>query len=318
MAKTPYSDLGSTDILSGHISGLQHSVNKMEGVLNMKTSNIAGHPLVAVADQDDPSMRYRIYEGTIRNWLDNPAPVIYRGGVVVPGTEYTAYPAYGVVVFNTQQAANAAITADVSYVMEGSATIDSINANTDNLLNMLPVSHTFAGYWRSANITAGVFGNTAASVDPNYLVALPLLVPQDTTVDAIGTYVVSAGLATSYARLGLYADDGTFYPGALLEDSGEFVLSTAGAKTTTFAVARTLTRGIYWLVSNVNDDNPGWQYHDWDTLLPLGIDGSLQGAMAVGLMAAQAYGPLPAAFPAGAAKKFPGGTVCPAVFVRPV
>ncbi|HEY8414989.1 MAG TPA: hypothetical protein VIK99_04380, partial [Thermaerobacter sp.] len=116
MAQTPFRDLGSVDILAAHVSGLQHAVNKIEQVLNMRTSSVTGHVLTPVTDQDDPALRYRIYEGSIRNWLEDPAPVIRRNGQVVPSSEYVLHPAYGVVVFHQQQAANAQITADFTCV----------------------------------------------------------------------------------------------------------------------------------------------------------------------------------------------------------
>ncbi|WP_147476328.1 hypothetical protein [Corallococcus sp. AB032C] len=129
MAKTPYSDLKSEDILSAHISGLQHSVNKIEEVLNMKIQNVTGHTLVPVTDQDDPSLRYRIYEGTIRGWLDNPSPVIYRNGAPVDPSEYTISPGHGVVVFHQQQLSTDVITADFTYVIAGSSVLDQILAD---------------------------------------------------------------------------------------------------------------------------------------------------------------------------------------------
>lgn len=307
MAKTPFSDLGSTDILSGHISGLQHSVNKIEEVLNMKTSSIAGHPLTAVVDQDDPAMRYKIYEGTIRNWLSTPTPVIYRDGIAVPGTEYTAFPAYGVVVFNTQQAAAAAITADVSYVANQSTVVDSIG-------DILPILHV-SGQFRSNNLGAAAFLIAAASVDTATIVCHPFIVPETTTYDMIAARAVAAGLAGSLARIGLYADNGSMYPGALLFDSGDLNISTAGVKSA--ALNLTLDRGIYWLASIVNDDNPGWMYHDWAAMLQLGVDGTLTGSPAVGWKVAQAFGAFPASFPVGALGKYGGeATRNPAVFLR--
>jgi hypothetical protein len=49
MAKTPFKDLGSVEILSGHISGLQHALNKIEEVLNMRTNVATQHKLNPVA-----------------------------------------------------------------------------------------------------------------------------------------------------------------------------------------------------------------------------------------------------------------------------
>ena len=129
MAQTPYNSLKSEDILAGHISGLQTDINKIQNVLNMKTGTRSGHKLNPVADQDDPALRYRIYEATERNWLDTPAPVIYRNGVVVDTSEYILQAPYGVVVFHEQQNSTDNITADFTYVLGASTKIETIDNN---------------------------------------------------------------------------------------------------------------------------------------------------------------------------------------------
>jgi hypothetical protein len=137
MAKTPYKSLQSEDILSGHISGLQTDINKIQDVLDMKTSKRSGHKLNPVIDQEDPSLRYRIYEGTERNWLEEPQPIIYRNGEVVDVSEYTLYAPYGVVVFKEQQKSNDNITADFDYIEGQSSKIETIendvSKNADNI-----------------------------------------------------------------------------------------------------------------------------------------------------------------------------------------
>ncbi|PHA62856.1 hypothetical protein [Bacillus wiedmannii] len=129
MAKTPYVDLTTEDILSAHISGMAHSINKIEGVLNMKTKDRAGLPLKAVSNQDDVSLQYRIYEGNIRNWTK---AVIKRNGVVVPDTEYVIQEAFGVIVFHSPQAPSDSVSADVTHVDESSERLETIEkANED-------------------------------------------------------------------------------------------------------------------------------------------------------------------------------------------
>lgn len=126
MAKTPYTDLSTQDILSAHISGLAHSVNKIEDVLNMKTVSVTNVTLNAVVDQQDTSIRYRIYEGSIRNWT---AFTLYRNGTVVDAAEYTAQGGYGVVVFHTQQLPTDVITADITYIDASSTRLETIETN---------------------------------------------------------------------------------------------------------------------------------------------------------------------------------------------
>jgi conjugal transfer/entry exclusion protein len=137
MAITPYRDLKTEDILAAHISGLQHSVNKIEEVLNMKTQIVINETLYPVTDQDDPSLRYRIYEGKIRGWLDNPAPVIYRNGEVVPASEYVISPGHGVVVFHQQQLSTDEISADFDCVIAESSVLEQILQQIADLQNRL-------------------------------------------------------------------------------------------------------------------------------------------------------------------------------------
>lgn len=132
MASTPYKDLGSENILSAHISGLQHDINKLQDVLELKSSEESDHEMKAVKDQDDPNLRYRIYEGTIRNWLDGPEPVIYRNGNEVDKNEYEIQPSYGVVVFHDKQSSDDEITADFESVDSVSDAITNINSDIDS------------------------------------------------------------------------------------------------------------------------------------------------------------------------------------------
>lgn len=130
MAITPYQKLGSQDILSAHLNGLQYGINNLESVLNMKTATKMGAVLTPVTDMDDTTLRYRIYEADDRNWLLTPAPVIKRNGQVVNTSEYSIQPAYGVVIFHIQQNSSDVITADFTYVKAQSARLDAIEQDT--------------------------------------------------------------------------------------------------------------------------------------------------------------------------------------------
>lgn len=129
MANTPFHDLTSEDILSAHISGIQHAVMNVEQALNMGTTAVTGHTLNAVADQQDATLHNFIYEGTTRNWLESPAPVIYRNAQVVPTSEYDIYPEYGVIVFTIQQDPADNITADFTHVNATSGVIAGLNSS---------------------------------------------------------------------------------------------------------------------------------------------------------------------------------------------
>lgn len=135
MAKTPYGKLGSEDILSAHITGIQSDINKIQDVLNMKTGSKTNHTMVPVQDQEDPSLRFRIYEATERNWLKSPKPVIKKNGVNVNESEYIIQESYGVIVFHEQQLASDTITADFSHIIGASKVIEDIGNDITSLDN---------------------------------------------------------------------------------------------------------------------------------------------------------------------------------------
>ena len=118
---TPFKRVTSREIYGADISGLQDAVNRCEHVLTLSTAAVTGHILTSVSDQASPTLHRRIYEGTIRGWLESPAPVIRRAGVIVPLGEYTLYAAQGAVVFHAQQTAGVAITVDFTHVTNVSA-----------------------------------------------------------------------------------------------------------------------------------------------------------------------------------------------------
>lgn len=294
MTNTPYHDLGSTDILSAYVSGLQHSVNKIETILNMKTQSAAGHAMQPVADQNDPSLRYIIYEGTLRNWLDSPSPVIYRNGSAVSTSEYKVSPAYGVVVFNSQQAPTDTITADFDYVIAGS------NFN-DALSGLSPLLH-YPGYWRSHGTVAADVA-TGVLIAANLFDAFPFPVTETTTYDKIGIKVDTAGASGTSARLGVYKDNGSQYPGGLLVDAGTVPTDATGVQT--LPINLTLERGIYWLARN-SDGGPGITGINNQDSISIGIDDTLSGSPAGAIRSTTTYGSFPSTYSSGAAPLFRG------------
>jgi len=129
MSVTPYSDLTTQDILSAHISGLSHSINKVEKVLDMKTESSTFN-LLPVTNQTEVSLRYRIYEGNIRNWLSFS---LRRDGVEVPGDEYEAQLAFGVIIFNSPQLQTAVISVTATHVISESKKIESIETSISSI-----------------------------------------------------------------------------------------------------------------------------------------------------------------------------------------
>lgn len=125
MAKTIYDKLGSQDILSAHINGLGYTINNLETALNMSTKSVTDIALEPVTDMDNASVRYRIYEGSIRSWVKGTA-IIKRNGEVVDSSEYLIQESFGVVVFHVQQSASDNITVSTTYVGSDSTRLDNI------------------------------------------------------------------------------------------------------------------------------------------------------------------------------------------------
>ncbi|MBT9156635.1 MAG: hypothetical protein DDT37_01623 [Firmicutes bacterium] len=118
MSKIPFRRILSREIFASDVSGLGDAIRKTEAVLDLGTAIMTGHTMLVVEDQPDSTWHRRIYEAAddFRNWVETPAPVIRRGGVIVPVGEYLLLEAQGAIVFHAQQAAGTAITADFTRV----------------------------------------------------------------------------------------------------------------------------------------------------------------------------------------------------------
>ncbi len=102
---------------------------------------------------------------------------------------------------------------------------------------------TGASYYHSAP----GFGQTAANSSAvSRLHTCPWPVDRPCFIDRIGLYVTVA-VAASTVRLGIYADDGTGIPSALLLDAGTVDSSTTGFKELT--VLSPLASGVYWVAA---------------------------------------------------------------------
>lgn len=76
----------------------------------------------------------------------------------------------------------------------------------------------------------------------NTLYSHPYFVPMDTTFSGIA--VMTSGVASASARLGIY-NDGGGVPGTLRLDANTVATATAGLKS--IAISHFLPRGVYWL-----------------------------------------------------------------------
>ena len=302
MANTPFKKVTSREIYGSDISGLQDAVNKVETVLDMQTAVVSGHAMLAVSDQPEPALHRRIYEGTIRNWLEIPAPIIYRGGVIVPIGEYTLYAAQGAVVFSQQQATDAAITADFTHISAESVLSGHVGAGgivhasataeaagfmtaTDKLqINALDLMRYRRAGLYYATLTATALGPVATTL-ANQIDILPFYVPVTQTFDRIAINVTTA--AAGNTRLGVYADNGAVYPGELILDAGVVTTGVTGIRF--LAISLALQPGLYWL-ARLMDAAPGLQGLAPSAMFALGNETLATGDVLTGYRLARTYG----------------------------
>ncbi len=70
---------------------------------------------------------------------------------------------------------------------------------------------------------------------------------------------VDTGNAGANARLGVYADDGSGSPGALIEEAGTFTPTAAAFYEVDFAAPRILGPGLLWLAMLTDDAVVSWE-----------------------------------------------------------
>lgn len=169
-------------------------------------------------------------------------------------------------------------------------------------------SYRMKGSTRNAWYTSAINGTamTTGAGTVNVLRAIPFIVSEPTTIDqmAINVTTVGAGTATA-ARVGIYADDGNNYPGALMVDAGQVTnMNATGVKTFTTNLPVTLGQGLYWLayVHNCNTTAPTMRALAVGSIPPvLGVGATLPTGSSLGWSVSFTYAALPATFPSGGA-----------------
>lgn len=177
---------------------------------------------------------------------------------------------------------------------------DSLFVPTPVIASVVPGSEV----WMSGGFIT-TQNNNSAALAINTLTAIPLYVARQMRIDRLGFVVGVVGGAGSVARIGIYNSDSTTrYPTTRLFDGGEFACdAAAGGKITTLDLL--LQPDLYWIVYlsgvaapsvlRVANDNYNPIYGQ--KITAAGVSKVFQ----LGFTVAQAYGPLPVSFPAGAA-----------------
>jgi len=127
------------------------------------------------------------------------------------------------------------------------------------------------------------------------LYAQPLPIPRAVTLDELAVQVTTGDVGMK-ARLGIYEDNGSVYPGDLVLDAGEVDVGSTGVKKT--LITQALTKKLYWTVV-ISDGTPEMVriLRYWT---PIGTKETQLGQLYSHLTRAQTYGVLPDPFPSGA------------------
>lgn len=75
----------------------------------------------------------------------------------------------------------------------------------------------------------------------------PWFVPHSISITKIGAEITTAGSTGAVVRLGIYADNGAGYPGALVLDAGTIDGTSQTVQDITLGAAQPLSRGLYWV-----------------------------------------------------------------------
>ncbi len=120
--------------------------------------------------------------------------------------------------------------------------------------------------------------------------------------DRIAIRVTTTGNTGAVARIGIYADNGSCYPGALVLDSGELSMVGTAPFIREATIDVKLRPGLYWLcvITGVATGTQVQAIPVASAVGILGIDATLSGTSLLGFAATQTYGALPPTYPEGA------------------
>jgi hypothetical protein len=174
---------------------------------------------------------------------------------------------------------------------------------------------------------AGMFNQTIAllisTTGPtvNTLYAMPFIVARTTKFDLISAEVTTLGSASNL-RLGIYADTGNCYPGALIFDSGNISAASTGIKDSTITASlQVFNPGLYWLTYENSATVPQIRILPASGYLALFPGTFGTGIPGYAYTVAHTVGALPNPYTGGATKRTAVsavGSPIPAVGLRPV
>lgn len=167
-----------------------------------------------------------------------------------------------------------------------------------NLTTAVAVPNPAAGAYVYPHSPLAV--GTSATLSNGALRVTPWLLRTSVSISRIGSEVTVVGDAGSKLRLGIYADTGNAYPGALVVDAGQIAGDSATVQELTVAV--TLRAGLYWIggvVQAVTTTQPTVRTQsggNLDVLLSPGTSLPSAGSTVAGYNQTGVTGALPATF----------------------
>lgn len=155
-------------------------------------------------------------------------------------------------------------------------------------------SSLVSGAWN----TLGGTPSASSAMGNGTLRASPIKFDRAVRLDRIGAEVTTIGEAGSLIRLGIYRDNGNFYPGNLILDAGTILGDSAAIQAIT--IDQALAPGVYWLCAAVQSA-PTTQptVRIASTMIvpgPGALASSLSANTTMGVSQAGVSGALPAAF----------------------
>lgn len=165
----------------------------------------------------------------------------------------------------------------------------------------VPLPAPVAGQYFYTASPSGV--STSATLSNGVLRLYPVLIETTISIDRLGADVSVIGDSGSKVRLGIYADTGAAYPGALVLDAGQIAGDSATVQALTISTT-VLTPGLYWFggaVQAVTSVQPTVRIlSGYTPPVPLGLGTSLPsgGGSSVGFSQSSVTGALPGTFTA--------------------
>ena len=165
-----------------------------------------------------------------------------------------------------------------------------LDAHTKNSLEEYKIGYYPTPFFTGYNVGALV-------IPADYIYAIPVPIVRPVTIDGIACHCSTLEANVS-ARLGIYASS-AMLPTNLVLDAGTVSLATAGQKM--ISISQALAKGIYWFCILSNATGTA-QLYRYSTGAPNFCLNTTFGENTYnGYKVAQAYGALPATFPASPA-----------------